>query len=533
VAFIFLLLILLSLGTVIKKRVPTEVNDLFRMNKGLQEQGYYMGDFEFKMLGIAYYLDKGHYFSGMSRLDQLHKQLKSRKGLIKVPEFRSKEAELEFYRDLQNPRTGAFMDDSYPHCTYNEVTENALLHLEALAKETGQPLRLKYPLKYLDEINTPKKLTAFLNDVFHVGRFAAKFPQTSFLFARSLAGFCNEGEEVIERNHLYKFSPEWRRALIRWFYENQDPRTGFWGPRTNKNGKLLKTDLNNTASIIKVFVTQDGNDIHREFPLRYKDRMFETTLEVLSGPMPKDAQVDEVHEWNLKMGKGISMLTRYLWKGASVENKAKAKKLMENYVRIIFEKNYISNEGAFSYYPVSKHATLDGTGNTTGGLTDMGFFSGEKQKRLWGENVIDLGTYEISGFSKADLDLTANSQGVARANSLRLYPSNPEGNKLTSGVLAITYPHKTPVLDVMDLTPKMEHWTQTTSQTMGNWVSKEAVLQELGTLNIKQVPVYEKEAFIRSANHILRKNQKIVVMAFDLLQVPRYKITFHLKCNLP
>jgi len=53
------------------------------MNKELQEAGYYMGDFEFKMLGILYWLDKGEYYRALVHLNKLHKQFKAKEGLIK------------------------------------------------------------------------------------------------------------------------------------------------------------------------------------------------------------------------------------------------------------------------------------------------------------------------------------------------------------------------------------------------------------------------------------------------------------------
>ena len=34
---------------------------LFKLNRECQEEGYYMAEFEFKMLGFAYQLDKGRY----------------------------------------------------------------------------------------------------------------------------------------------------------------------------------------------------------------------------------------------------------------------------------------------------------------------------------------------------------------------------------------------------------------------------------------------------------------------------------------
>jgi hypothetical protein len=497
---------------------------MFRLNAKLQSEGYYMGEFEFKMMGIVYWLDKGQYGKALSKMEQFHKQLLTKSGLIKVPRFSDKEAEFKFYLSLQNPRTGAFMDDSYPYCTYNEVTENVLNHLDALAKETGKPLRLKYPLKYLDEINTPQKLKAFLDDISKVGWISSKFPQTTFVFARSLLSYYN-GEGVIGQNKLYDFPSEWKQALLQWFYENQDPRTGFWGPKSRTSGKLWWKDLNNTASIIKTFVDGNGNDIQESFPLRYKKEMFKTALEVMSEPMPSETSLDEWHEWALKMGKGTAMLTRYLWKDASFGDKARAKELMAGFVKISFEKYYVAEEGAFSYYHDSKHATLDGTGGKIGEFADLGFFSAKKQKYLWGnpeDGMIDLGVHVVSGLSDKDMTFITNHPEI---NALRFYDTVPDFGDLTSGVFAVAYPKKTSVLDIMDFTPKVKHWLDSTSQSMGNWVSKETTMQELDSLKIKKAVVYKDKVPFEIINESLKKNRQIVVIGFDFLQAPRYKIT--------
>lgn len=41
-------------------RSLASIPEMFKLNGKLQAEGYYMGEFEFKMLGCAYYLDKGH-----------------------------------------------------------------------------------------------------------------------------------------------------------------------------------------------------------------------------------------------------------------------------------------------------------------------------------------------------------------------------------------------------------------------------------------------------------------------------------------
>lgn len=522
---IAILTVAVLFGIVIGLKVKSQMKDLFRMNDDLKAQGYYMGDFEFKMLSFSYYLDKGSYMKALFGINKLHNELISKEGIIKIPQFSSKEEEMEFYISLQNPKTGAFIDDSYPYCTYNEVTENILLHLDALAKETEQPLKLKYPLKYLDEINTPEKLTEFLDDVSHVGWISNRFPQTSYVFARSLLSYCN-GEGVIAKNNLYDFSPEFEKTLLQWFYQSQDTETGFWGPKSKNGKRLLRKDLNNTASIIKTFVDENGNDIYPEFPLKYKDRLFQTTLEVLSEPMPTDDELAEWHEWSLKMGKGSAMLVRYLWKDASSIDKDKAKELFKAFIKNSFEKHYIANEGAFSYNPNSQNATIDGTGSKISLLTNLGFFSTERQEYLWDnpqKSIVDLGTYQISSFSKDDFDIIANYKEV---NSIRLYRSDVDFNDV-SDICYVVYPQKPVVLDALDLAQKVKHWIRTTSQTMGNWTSKETVIDNLESVQGETVPVYENYP-LEGMNDILRENNIIVAVGYDYLQLPRYKIKFEL-----
>ena len=526
---IFLLSIILLLtltiisGFLLKTRVQTQVKELFKLNKTLQEEGYYMAEFEFKMLGIAYYLDRGFYFKALSQLSDYHKQLQNRNNLIQVPEFKSKKEELEFYLNLQNPRTGAFMDDSSPYCTFNEPTENVISHLDGLAKEIGVPLQLRYPLIYLDAINTPEKLYAFLDDVSYIGWIGTKFPQTSYVFARSLLSFWND-ESAIGKNNLYSFSPEYKTALLSWFYNNQDSITGYWGPRSRKNGRLLKLDLTNTASIIKTFVDENGDKINEDFPLKYSNKLIESTLKVLSEPVPADDELDELHEWNLTMSKGIKMLLRYLWKDASIEEKQKAKTIIENYIKIKFEKYYIAKEGAFSYYPGAEHASLDGTGGFV--FNDIGAFSSEKQKYFWVDpfmNINDLGQYKVADIKKEDLHIITNSPDI---NSVRIYSTIPNYENLTDSVYAVFYPKKTQILDIIELVPKIIRWLDTQSFSMGNWSSKEAIRNKYASYKIKEQLVFKEILPIDSINKILLKNHELHIIGFDILQIPRYKIVY-------
>lgn len=523
-----ILVILIASGIYLGLRTKTQIKELFRMNKELQEQGYYMAEFEFKMLGIAYYLDKGHYLTSLSRINQLHNQLKTKKDLVKVPRFKNKEEEMQFYLNLQNPKTGAFMDESYPYCVYTGPTGNVLAHLDALATDLGKPIKLKYPLKYLDEINTAEKMKAYLDDVSTVGWIASKFPQTTFHNARDVLSLYFE-DSVIEKHILYDISPEVKKALLEWFYENQDPETGLWGPKA-KSGKLRKKDISNTRSILETFVNDGGKDIYDSFRLRYKDKLVSSMIEgfdELINNLPEDDELDEWHEWNLETSKSMSALFKYLWNEVSQENKEKTRELIERYITLKFEKFYIPQEGAFSYYPHGEHATIDGA-NEYRTFERIGALSGDKRKKLWGEtkdNIIDLGTLKVSDLKKSDFDLISNSKSV---NSLRIYKTDPDYDNLTSGVFAVAYPKKISSLDIVDLIPKLRHWYNTTDQSMGNWTSKEDVIQELESIKIEEVPAYENDIPAESIEKILKNNGKLVVVGFDVLQIPRYKVVYEL-----
>ena len=512
-------------------QVKTQMRAMFKLNKQLQEQNYYLADFERKMLGAAYLIDKGRYLESLTLLNRYHDQLQTKNGLIKIPKFATKEEELDFYLNLQNPKTGAFMDEAYPFCTYHGSTEDVLLHIAGLASETGCPVKLKYRLNYLDRINTPEKVTAFLNDVSTVGPLASKFPQTSFHFARDILFLAcdpknhseNEVDMLIENHKLYQFSPEWKKTVLTWFYEHQDPDTGLWGPRSKK-GKLRKKDLNNTSSILKAFVDKNGNNIHDEFPLRYKKELFASALEVVSEPAPSsDDSLDEFHEWNLKTTKALRMLTRYLWKDASPENKNKARAAMAKYIRLKCELYYLPEEGAFSYYPHSQKASLDGFLSFST-FKEIGALSAELQEFLWGspdKNIKGSRSLDAAGLTPNVLKSIADAYGV---NSFRFYQTPPVGHDLTSGVFAVVYPYPTPVPDIMDLKQRMTAWINATDQSLGNWTSRANVHRELNSIDFPPISVFEEPPPSGRLQEIFRNNNELVVIGFDALQIPCYQI---------
>jgi hypothetical protein len=309
-------------------------------------------------------------------------------------------------------------------------------------------------------------------------------------------------------------------------YNFQDTSTGMWGPKNPGTNKLTKLDLNNTASILNEFRDNEGNDIYKEFPLKYSDKLFESTIEQLSERYPDKDDLDEIHEWNLRQSKGIKMILRYLWNDASAENKKTAERIILRNIELCFEKYYVHKDGAFSYYPEGEHASADGTSNLI--FRHIGAFSYEKQKKLWGDpfkNVRDLGETTIESFKLSDLNSMINYQGI---NSLRFYANKPDYERLTDNVWAVIYPKDTIVLDIMELVPDIVTWAEKSSLSMGNWTSMADVKNEYSKLNIIKPLIYKQKLPLDVINRKFEETKELYVIGFDKLQVPRCKVL--LKC---
>ena len=500
-------------------QTKSKIDEAFELNQQRKAEGYYVSSFEFEGLAALYRLDRGDIPEGLSIIHRVHDRLSTTKGLVKIPEGLDDAGLLEFYKNLQNPVTGAFYpNDKDPLVSYIGVTANMINLIEDLSIKTGEPFQLKYPLRFLDEVNTPETLRAFLDDASTVGWIAAKTKPT-FVSAIEIRDLLEQSEEL----GIYAFSKEWKRAFYQWCVDNQDPDTGLWGARMRGTGEFIDGGtLNESQKVIKLFTDKGGNDKNPEFPLPNKNRIFASFLERLTQPMPDDLM--DRHDWILNKDHGIRTLTRYLWKGASAEHKQAAKRVIEDFIALRFDRYFVARDGAFSLYPHAEHADLDGTGEAMSMFGYIGALSPEMQQRLWGtpsETVDDLGSVETD---RIDRDALAPILDHADVNSVRFYRADP-GESFFDGVVGLHYPQGRTVLDTVDLLPRVERWAKTTEQRMGNWVGKGRVLHLAGRVDIREIPIFGEDLFVR-ANAILNESTELVAVGFDVLQVPRVRIVF-------
>lgn len=496
---------------------------LFERNAELKAQGFYMGEFEFKMLGILYYLNEGSYLKAYLALRRIIHEMQTTEGLVKMPEGASSEELMEFLLERQNPETGAFMDSGYPFFTYLAPTANVVDALDGLARQTGRPLRLKHPLRFLDEIRTPEQLRAYVEPLLYIKESWANMggPGPYGPGISELKTF-----ERLEQLGLYEFSDEWEHALREFYYETQDPKTGYWGVRIGTPDDWRQNeDPNSTYHIIKFVVDEWGEDRSEEYPLRYGATLARSLLKSVTTSIPDDPV--EQHDWNLNQAQGARMITRRLWPHLSETEKVEVRATIGDWLTARYSL-FRPKEGGFAIHTSAASADVEGTGSALMLLLASGSLPGTPEReRLWGKAISampDLALTEITG--REDSVLPSSST----ANSIRVFKDVlPVGDTYDdTSLVQVLYPEETPILDIMDLRQNVARFISTGGQDFGNWISKESLRERPLDLEreVKTVPVSHGRLDLAGLYRDHPEAIRFYVIGYDLFQVPVFRIAF-------
>lgn len=503
-------------------RFKSMADEAFSLSSQRKSEGYYTAEFEFKILGILYLFDHGHYLESYRKFNDLYNQFKTTSGLVRIPRFANATDEMEFYLGLQNPVTGAFMDSTYPLPTYFGPTLNVIEHLQKLAESTGQRLLLRHPLKFLEQLDEPEELRAYLDDLSTVGSLVSKLPETPYILS-SLDSY-SELEEL----DLFSFSAEWKKALARSIWESQDPQTGFWGVRLRRTGELAEGgDINVTYKHIKELRDENGDNRYDEFPLRFTDKLIEKTLSTMSPEVSPNRS--EQHKWSINQNLTARMLFDRLWPDLSGAQRQAARQQTIDILDTVFSRFYVPSEGAFNLYADATNADLDGTQTYVGFLQVVGFFSTQRRLKLWGEPEATLHQTQTLAVAEISQQQLLPFDQLSDVNSIRFYRVVPDADGYVSGALSVHYPKPTNVPDTLDLAVSLNRWIHQTSQSMGNWASRESLMARLETNDPIDPALGDSEAALAEADLILKQQGGVIAIGFDTLQMPRQMITYVLE----
>lgn len=497
-------------------RAFSSVPHLFRRNAELKADGYYMAEFEFKMLAVLRMLSDGAYLDAYSTLNRIRAEMDTGAGLVRMPADASPEARFDFLIDRQDPSTGAFMDPAYPPFTYLSPTLNVVEALEELSRTTERPLKLKYPLRFLDAIATPEALTAYLDDFLYGDRFwSERFPGPGpYGVAVSEIAYV----DLFERTGLYRFTPAWKEALRTWLDATQDPVSGFWGMRVGAPDDWHpRVDANSTFHILHLILTADGDDADPARPLRHGEAMAATLVGTLTAPMPDDE--DGQHAWGLEQVQSAVMLTRYLWSHLDEGARAGVRRAL---AAALVERTrfYRPADGAFTSYLTSGKAEVDGTSLALSLLKASGCVPGTAERsRLWGEVAVpDAETTTVASFAAIE-----PPAGEA-VNAWRVFAGDaPAGDKLDdSGVVAILYPgNGAGVLDLLDVRQNLARFLAGPAR-FGNWSSSDALREPAFGLDrpVREIAVVRGRIDDAAAAKLAAAGPDVTLVGYDVFQRP-------------
>ena len=456
-------------------------------------------------------------------LRRVASQMENTRGLNKMPDNAGGEEMMRFLLDQQDPVTGAFMDRNYPNFVFFAPTINAVDALAGLSRDTGRPLALKHPLRFLDEINTPERLRAYLDSLLYVGELSTYFPGPGPYGpgVSEVAEFA-----TLEEAGVYRFSEPWKTEIRRWFYETQDPATGFWGARIGNAEKWRqKTDINATFHILKLVLNDAGENQSPQFPLRYAGALARGVLKLLDTPIPEGTT--DQHDWGLKQYQGAKMLTVLLWPHLAASERDEVRRKFRSMLVQSYSL-YRPDDGGFAYYTSDSKADIDGTGLATGALRVLGVLPGTlERERLWGnvsEGSLTAVRENVQRWEQAALP------HFKEARSFRVYQDRlPSATAYDDrDLIQIIYPNGANGLDVMDLRQGFARYMGTEGAAFGNWKSKASLKDVplgLGS-DIKAVPVSRGPLDLATLAREHPQATRFYVFAYDITQTPIGAVEF-------
>lgn len=501
---------------------------LFKRNAELKSQGYYMAEFEFKMLAALYYLNDGKYLKAHGTLRRIQNEMDTPGALVKIPSNASTEEMIEFLLARQDPQTGAFMNPNYPVFSFIGPTANVLSALENLAAKAERPIRLKYPLRFLDTIQTPEQLEAYMDSLLYIQeRWATQFSGP----APYVAGVSELAGKSITRFETlggYRFSDEWKGTLTRWYYRAQDPKTGFWGARIGNERHWTQTlDVDSTAHILKHFLGEHGEVLNPQYPPRYIESLAENLLDDLDRGVP-DGPLEQ-HEWSLRQALATKSITRLLWPSLSAPLRERAMQSMPRWLETRFTM-YRPSEGGFAVDGTAATADIDATSTAITFLADVGFVQGtwqrERLRARAGATSPETTVFSLPRWQDAAVPVAT---GV---NSVRVYvDAPPTGDSWDdTNLVSIAYPHATQIPDVMDLRQRLARYIATSGGEFGNWCTKASLKDAPLALKqvIRVVPPSTGPLDLAQVAKEHPKASHLFVMGFDRFQVPVFSHEYRL-----
>jgi hypothetical protein len=225
---------------------------------------------------------------------------------------------------------------------------------------------IKYPLHFLDHINSPEKLSTQLDEA----RFD-DFTKTGTVNREELDETFSAVARLLFRLHdvPYDFDPKLRTALNDYVNKWQNPETGFWGQWfIDREGRIWKMD--DMAMTFHVVSDLNGQ-------VNYLDRIAKHTLEIDSVNFPSGIRFNGHYENHLNWD-AVKIL-RLAWPQLDEPTRAQARVEISRMLEWSLKNSY-QNDGSFKMSELDDTAG-DATMYGVNFLREVGYFN--PKRRFW------------------------------------------------------------------------------------------------------------------------------------------------------
>ncbi len=227
----------------------------------------------------------------------------------------------------------------------------------------------KYPLMFLDRINSPQKLTAQLDSDLH-----DDFTRTGVFNREELDETFSALARLLiknKRTSCYAFHPELGEALRTFVNHWQNPATGCWGQwLVDRQGRIWKMDdMGMTFHVV--------SDLHGQ--VRHLDQVAKRLLQLEDVNFPAGIRFNGHYENHLNADAAI--ILRYAWPTLDVATRERARRELSRMLTWSLTESLQAN-GSFKVSDLDD-TTSDAYEYGVWFLDEVGYFN--KQKRFWTE----------------------------------------------------------------------------------------------------------------------------------------------------
>lgn len=224
----------------------------------------------------------------------------------------------------------------------------------------------RYPMRFLEQINSPEKLTAHMNEILHDNFLATRMinrqelDETASALARLLMG-------DVRTN--YPFHPELKRAFGKFIDDWQNPVTGCWGVWfVGRDGTVWRQD--DVGITFHIVSDYDGN-------VKHLDQIVRRVLELRSVDFPAGIRMHGRYENHLNWD--VVKIFRYAWPALDENTRRAAQAEMSRMLTWCLAESY-QPDGTFKVSELDD-TTGDAMQYGVNFLREVGFF--RKSERFW------------------------------------------------------------------------------------------------------------------------------------------------------